>query len=175
MPATTILQINAEELAAHLEPLTDLVCSTVQNGAAISFMQPFDETAGRAFWLDDIVPALNKNQRILFIADHDGQLAGAVQLIVHLPPNQPHRCEVTKLMVHPHARRRGIAQALMKALEQEARTRAKTLITLDTRTGDAAEPLYSRLGYRTAGVIPGFALDPDGHALHATTYMYKTL
>ena len=98
-----------------------------------------------------------------------------MQLILALPPNQPHRCEVAKMMVHPVARRKGVGRALMAALETEARAAGKTLITLDTKTGDKAEPLYKAAGFRTAGIIPGFALDPDGAAMHATTYMYKAL
>jgi ribosomal protein S18 acetylase RimI-like enzyme len=90
-------------------------------------------------------------------------------------PNQRHRAEVAKLLVHPDARRRGIARDLMAAIEEIARQEGRTLLTLDTRTGDAAEPLYRDMGYRTAGVIPGYARGPHGRELEATTFMYKVL
>src|SRR5690606_12955012 len=122
-----------------------------------------------------VFPEVRAGRRKLLIAMLDGEIAGSVQLIVALPPNQPHRCEVAKMMVAPAARRRGIGAALMQALDAEARAASKRLITLDTRTGDSAEPLYRAAGFVEAGVIPGFAFDPDGEAVHATTYMYKTL
>ena len=98
-----------------------------------------------------------------------------MQLDLDTPPNQTHRGEVSKLLVHPSIRRRGIAQRLMVRLEAEARSCGRTLITLDTRTGDKAEPLYASLGYVVAGVIPGYARDPREDRLDATTYMYKRL
>ena len=98
-----------------------------------------------------------------------------VQLDIDTPPNQPHRAEVAKLLVHPDFRRHGFARALMGALETHATAIGRTLITLDTRTGDNAEPLYASLGYRTAGTIPAFCLDPIDGSLHPTTIMYKEL
>jgi ribosomal protein S18 acetylase RimI-like enzyme len=98
-----------------------------------------------------------------------------VQLSTDTPPNQPHRAEVTKLLVHPDFRRRGIARALMAELEVRAAALKRTLITLDTRTGDSAEPLYASMGYKTVGTIPDFCVDPFGERLYPTTIMYKTL
>ena len=112
---------------------------------------------------------------MLLAARLGGEMVGSVQLVTSLPPNQPHRCEVAKMMVRPDARRKGIGRGLMCAVDEEARKAGKSLITLDTRTGDKAEPLYRSAGFKIAGVIPGFAQDPDGRALHATTYMYKEL
>ncbi|WP_241114278.1 GNAT family N-acetyltransferase, partial [Achromobacter insuavis] len=98
------------------------------------------------------------------------------QLDCDTPPNQPHRAEIRKLLVHPDFRRRGIARELMQAAEAAAVTAGRSLITLDTRTGDNAEPLYTSLGYRTVGVIPGFARDArDPNRLDGTTIMYKPL
>jgi GNAT superfamily N-acetyltransferase len=90
-------------------------------------------------------------------------------------PNQPHRAEVKKLLVHPDARRRGIARALMLALEDVAAAEGRTLLTLDTRTGDSAEPLYLSLGYHAAGVIPRYARGPHSPELESTTFLYKEL
>ena len=74
-------------------------------------------------------------------------MVGTVQVVLALPPNQPHRGEIAKLLVHRSARRRGIAQLLMEHAETEARAEGKTLLVLDTVTGDAAERLYARLGW----------------------------
>jgi ribosomal protein S18 acetylase RimI-like enzyme len=98
-----------------------------------------------------------------------------VQLSTDTPPNQLHRAEVTKLLIHPDFRRRGIARALMEELEGLAERLGRSLITLDTRTGDSAEPLYASMGYVTAGVIPGYCRDAFVDRLDATTIMYKAL
>lgn len=164
-----------EELDAHAPALAQIMADTVAAGAAIGYMQPFSLADGLAFFADQVFPEIRAGRRLLLIAIMDGAMVGSVQLITGLPPNQPHRCEVAKMMVAPAARRRGIGAALMAALEAQARAAGKTLITLDTRTGDRAEPLYRAAGFVAAGVIPGFALDPDGAGLHATTYMYKQL
>jgi len=112
----------------------------------------------------------------LWVARLDGRLAGSVQLDTDTPPNQPHRAEVRKLLVHPDLRRRGIARRLMVEVDGMAARLGRSLITLDTRTGDSAEPLYASLGYQTVGVIPGFARDPINAAkVDGTTIMYKQL
>ncbi len=98
-----------------------------------------------------------------------------MQLDYDTPPNQPHRAEVRKLMVHPDFRRQGIARSLMSALENEAVAVHRTLLTLDTRTGDAAEPLYASMGYKIAGVLPGWCRDTPTERLDPTTFMYKNL
>ena len=138
-------------------------------------MQPFGIGDSEAFWRRKVQPGLADGSRILFVARHEGRLAGSVQLNLDTPPNQPHRAEVNKLIVHPDCRRLGIARSLMLALEGEARARGRSLITLDTRTGDKAEPLYTSLGYETAGIVPGFSRDVASDRLDATTIMYKQI
>ena len=91
-----------------------------------------------------------------------------------VPPNQPHRGEIAKLLVRRSARRRGIAQHLMEGAEAAARSEGKTLLVLDTVTGDAAERLYERLGWTRVGVIPNYALYPDGRPCD-TTVFWKSL
>ncbi|MBU4531479.1 MAG: GNAT family N-acetyltransferase [Hoeflea sp.] len=175
MTRIAIHALAADELDAHAEALAQIMADTVTDGAAIGYMQPFALEHGLEFFTTQVFPEVRAGRRRLLLARLDGATAGSVQLIIALPPNQPHRCEVAKMMVAPAARRNGIGRALMQAVDAEARAAGKSLITLDTRTGDRAEPLYRTAGFEIAGVIPGFALDPDGRALHATTYMYKTL
>lgn len=152
-----------------------LLHACVLAGASVNFVLPFTIGEAEAFWRDRIVGPARQGGRIVLAARAGGRIVGTVTLAVDTPPNQPHRAEVTKLLVHPQARRRGIARALMAALEEEARRRGRTLVTLDTRTGDAAEPLYASLGYVTAGVIPDFCRATDCDRLDSTTIMYRRL
>jgi ribosomal protein S18 acetylase RimI-like enzyme len=163
------------EIDGHLDDLAEILAETVKGGGAVSFVQPFSPADGKAFYRDQVRSAVREGERVLLTAFSGGIPVGSVQLVVGLPPNQPHRCEVAKMMVHPGYRGRGIAKRLMAALEAEARLRGKTLITLDTRTGDVSQHLYVAFGFKVAGEIPAYALDPDGERLHATTVMYKQL
>ena len=167
--------LSPEDIHTYLDPLSDILVKSVQSGAAIRFVMPFTKMDARAYWWNEIIPAVQTGQHILFAAFENNVPVGTVQLIQEMPSNQPHRCEVSKLMVHPDHRRKGIAGELMHALETQANFTKRSLITLDTRTGDIAEGFYRSLGFTQAGVIPNFALDPDGKAFHGTTYMYKEL
>ena len=175
MATISIHSLAPDQLDAHTAALAGIMAETVNGGAAIGYVQPFSLDDGHAFFATSVFPEVRAGNRRLLVAKLGAETVGTVQLIVALPPNQPHRCEVAKMMVTPAARRRGIGRALLVALDAEARAAGKSLITLDTKTGDRAEPLYRSAGFKVAGVIPGFALDPDRAALHATTYMYKTL
>jgi ribosomal protein S18 acetylase RimI-like enzyme len=155
--------------------LAAIVEDSVNKGAAISFVQPYSMNDGLRFWRERVFPDVASGKCVLFVACLDEAIVGTVQMHVALPPNQPHRCEVAKMIVHSHARRRGIARRLMLALEGHARSIGKTLITIDTRTGDSAEILYASLGFQRASVIPHYAYDPDGRSTHSTTYMYKEI
>ena len=164
--------------AAYLEELNalaEILHATVHGGASVSFILPFTVDDARTFWLNRVLPAVLTGGRRVLLARSEGSLCGTVQLDLALPPNQQHRAEIAKLLVHPNARRRGIGRALMEAVEDIARTEGRTLLTLDTRTGDSAEPLYQSLGYLTAGVIPNYARDPISPDLQPTTFMYKSL
>lgn len=171
-----ISTLTATDIDAHLGELADLLHACVHDGASIGFVLPHAVADSAAFWVDKVRPAVQAGSRLLLVARRGGTLAGSVQLDHDTPPNQPHRAEVRKLLVHPACRRRGIAQALMAQLEHRAGQLGRSLLTLDTRTGDKAEPLYAALGYRTVGVIPGFCRDTaDAARLDATTIMYKDL
>ncbi|MCR4269120.1 GNAT family N-acetyltransferase [Nitratireductor sp. ZSWI3] len=173
--APIIESLSAAEAERHLEALGALLHACVHDGASIGFILPFSTAEAEAFWRDRVFPSLRAGGRILLVAWVDGRPAGTVQLVTETPANQPHRAEASKLLVHPAFRRQGIARALMVALESQARQSGRALITLDTRTGDKAEPLYASLGFVTAGIIPGYCRDPFVDQLDATTVMYKTL
>jgi ribosomal protein S18 acetylase RimI-like enzyme len=167
--------IGPQDFAALETSLAEIVADGVNSGAAISFMQPYSLDDGRRFWAEEVFPDVAHGRRVLFVAYLDDAVVGTVQMDVTLRPNQPHRGEVAKMVVHSRARRRGVGRALMRALEAHAKSLGKTLITLDTRTGDKAETLYASVGFHRAGVIPNYAYDPDGRAKHGTTYMYKEI
>jgi ribosomal protein S18 acetylase RimI-like enzyme len=145
----------------------------VEGGASVGFTWPFSRTDARAFF-EGVAAEVEQGRRLLVAAFDDGELMGTVQVILALPPNQPHRGEITKLLVHRSARKRGVARMLMEQAEAEARAEGKTLLVLDAVTGDDAERLYERLGWTKVGVIPGFALYPDGRVCD-TTYFWKGL
>ena len=129
---------------------------------------------GRARAFEGFVADAEQGRRLILAAFAEGRLVGTVQVILALPPNQPHRGEIAKLLVHRSARGRGIAQQLMDSAEVEARAEGKTLLVLDAVTGGDAARLYDRLGWTTVGVIPNYALYPDGRPCD-TTYFWKAL
>lgn len=168
--------LTADDAVAHLPALGELLHACVQGGASVSFVLPYSPEDAQAFWRAKVLPGVAGGGLALWVARQDGRIAGSVQLDSDTPPNQPHRAEVRKLLVHPDFRRRGIARRLMREAESHAARIGRSLITLDTRTGDSAEPLYASLGYVTVGQIPGFSRDPrDAGKLDATTIMYKRL
>jgi GNAT superfamily N-acetyltransferase len=178
MTLSTAIQIarwmpDPPSLAADIDMLGTVLHACVHAGASVSFVLPFSHDDAKAFWQTKVLPAVQSGLCLVLVARGAGQILGTVQLDLATPPNQPHRAEVRKLLVHPEARRRGIARALMLALEQEAGDAHRNLLTLDTVTGGFAEPLYSSLGYVKVGVIPRYAVRPDSPELDATTIMYK--
>ena len=162
-------------LAEDVEMLGAVLHACVHQGATVSFVLPFSRDDAKAFWRDKVMPAAQAGTCCVVVARRAGRIVGTVQLDLATPPNQPHRAEVRKLLVHPEARRLGIARALMLAIEEQARQKGRTLLTLDTTTGDFAEPLYLSIGYIKVGVIPRYSLRPDSSKLEATTVMYKEL
>jgi ribosomal protein S18 acetylase RimI-like enzyme len=171
----SIATLSAREIGARVEELGALLSACVLDGASIGFVLPFGREESEAFWLDKVLPGVRDGTRVLLIAEQDGRTVGSAQLGCDTPANQPHRADVSKVLVHPDFRRRGIARALMAEIERHAADRGRSLLTLDTRTGDSAEPLYLSMGYRTVGVIPGYCLDVEKRRLDSTTVMYKAL
>ena len=157
----------------QVEGLAALLIDCVDGGASVSFMQPLPVTKATQFW-QHVAAAVASRDRALLVAEDAGGIVGTVQLVLDLPENQPHRAEVSKMLVHRRARRQGLGAALMRAVESLAHECRKSLLVLDTVTGSDAERLYTRLGWVRCGVIPGYALLPRG-GLCATTYFYRTL
>jgi len=175
MAAVIIASFSAEDITRHPQQLAALMHACVHDGASIGYVLPFTIADSEAFWTAKVLPGVLEGTRALLVAIRDGAIVGSVQLDYDTPPNQPHRAEVRKLLVHPDFRRQGIGRALMAEVEKRAAGLKRNLLTLDTRTGDSAEPLYVSLGYRIVGVIPGYCLDPFAPKLDSTTVMYKAL
>ena len=168
-----IRRLDATELAAQLDGLAAVLADCVAGGASVSYLAPFSHEQARAEF-EAMAAEAEKGRRLILGAFADDRLVGTVQVILALPPNQPHRAEIAKLLVHRSARKRGIAQLLMEHAESEARAAGKTLLVLDTVTGGDAERLYARLGWTRVGVIPGYALYPDRRPCD-TTIFWKTV
>jgi ribosomal protein S18 acetylase RimI-like enzyme len=168
-------RLHASSLECDIDMLGEVLHAIVHAGAGVSFIIPFSLDDGRAFWRDKVLPGLRARTSRVLVARRDTRIVGTVQLDLAVPPNQRHRAEVIKLLVHPTARRCGIARALMVELEAVAQSEARTLLTLDTWTGSAAELLYRSLGYVTVGVIPRYARGSLTPELEPATIMYKEL
>ena len=156
----------------ELQALAELLIDCVDGGASVSFMQPLSIDRALAFWRG-VADEAALGQRVLLVAEDETDIVGTVQVVLAQPENQPHRGDVSKMLVHRRARRRGVGAALMKGAEQAAREAGKSLLVLDTASADA-ERLYASLGWQRCGVIPGYALLPQG-GLCDTTYFYRRL
>jgi GNAT superfamily N-acetyltransferase len=168
-----IRRLDAGGIAEHLDGLAAVLHDCVEGGASVSYMAPFSHEDARAAF-DEWAVDVDRGGRMVLAAFAGDEVVGTVQVVNAWPPNQPHRADIAKLLVRRSARRRGIAEQLMDRAEQEARREGKTLLVLDTVTGDAAERLYDRLGWTKVGVIPNYALYPDGRPC-ATTVFWKAI
>ena len=160
---------------ADIEMLAAVLHAVVYSGAGVSFVVPYSMEAACGFWRDTVLPGVRAHKRRVLVARDGPRIVGTVQLDLAMMPNQQHRSEVCKLLVDPSHWRRGIARALMVAIETVACEERRTLLTLDTWTGRSAEQLYRSLGYVVVGVIPRFARGSTTSELEATTIMYKEL
>lgn len=166
--------LSAAQILSRIDELSDILETCVNDGASVSFMLPFTRDKSRPFWMN-VAQSVDRGERIVLGTQNAaGELIGTVQLISDQPENQPHRADVAKLLVHPSARRGGVARNLMNELEHCAREQGKTLLVLDTAAGSGAELFYHNCGWQKVGVIPGYAKMPDG-MLTGTTLFYKTL
>lgn len=165
--------LDAPAATDALPDLIAILVDCVNGGASVGFMNPFGP-ADAAPWWQGVIAEVAAGRTMLFAAVEDGRVVGTAQLIPATKPNQPHRADVSKLLVRSSARGRGLGAALMHAVEEEARHRNLRLLVLDTATGSDAERLYPRVGWERTGVIPDYALWPDG-GLCDTTVFYKRL
>jgi GNAT superfamily N-acetyltransferase len=168
-----IRRLDAAEACARLDGLAAVLADCVEGGASVRYMAPFShEQAREAF--EAVAAEVEQGRRLLLAAFVGEELVGTVQIALAMQPNSPHRAEIQQLLVCRSARRQGIAQRLMARAEEEALQEGKTLLVLDTVTGDPAEFLYVRLGWTKVGVIPDYALYPDGRPCD-TTVFWKAL
>jgi hypothetical protein len=153
--------------------LSELLIEAVADGASVSFMHPLSFADAETFWAGSLAAAA-RGERIVLGAFDGVELVGTVTVLLALPPNQPHRAEIAKLMTRKSHRHRGVAKALMRSAERQAVERTKTLLVLDTASDGGASALYEGLGFILAGEIPDYALKPHG-GLTGTKIYWKRL
>lgn len=158
---------------SDLGALARLLVDAVDSGAAVSFLAPLTLETAEDWWRTTL--AASHSRAILLVARDAEGIAGTVQLHPAWAPNQPHRAEISKLLVHRRGRRAGLGTRLMEAIEGAARRSGFSLLTLDAKRGEAAERLYRRMGWTPVGTIPRYALDPDGRTPHDAVIFYKEL
>ena len=157
---------------ADIEGLAAVLADCVEGGASVGFMQPYPLDRAAAWWRG-LAADVAAGRRALLVAEDEQGIVGTVHLVLAQPDNQPHRADLCKMLVMRRARKRGVGAALMDAAEREARAAGKTLLVLDTASAEA-ERLYARMGWTRLGVIPGYALLPEGGVCD-TTYFYREL
>ncbi|GAC1486289.1 MAG: GNAT family N-acetyltransferase [Gemmatimonadaceae bacterium] len=155
-----------------VQELAQVLVDAVKGGASISFMADLRLDEAVEWWRR--ILGTSPPRTVVLVARDEQGIVGTVQLQPSWAPNQPHRADVAKLIVHRRARRRGIARALMRELERQAREQQFTLLVLDTCKGSAAERLYSSLDWVRVGEIPHYAVNPDGTPCD-TVFFYRQL
>jgi GNAT superfamily N-acetyltransferase len=166
-----ILLLDAAAAKAAIGELADVLADCVEGGASVNFMLPYSREDAAKFF-EKVIASMERDETVLLAAKLDGRIVGTVQLGIDTPPNQPHRADVKKLLVHRVARNRGVGAALMTRIEQEAKARGRTLLVLDT-AGSEAERLYVRSGWQRVGTIPDYAMWPQGGYCDSTFFWKK--
>jgi len=173
MTAPPVLRIlRPDEIDAHAPVLGAILVACVEGGASIGFVRGVTVERAALFWRD-VAASARRDHRAVILAADGADIIGVVQLIPAGPDNQPHRADVSKMLVHPKARRRGVGALLMDAAHDAARRMGRTLLVLDTQEHSDAERLYARMGWTRAGVIPDYAFDSEGKTLIATVLYWK--
>jgi GNAT superfamily N-acetyltransferase len=170
MGGTEITVLGAAAARSVIDELAEVLADCVDGGASVSFMSPYSHADAKAFF-EKVIASVARDETVLVVAKLDGRVVGTVQLGLDMPPNQPHRGDIKKLLVHRSARKHGLGAALMERAEAEAKARGRSLLVLDT-AGDSAERLYVRTGWQRVGVIPDYAMWPHG-GFCATTFYWK--
>lgn len=174
LPPAGVVVERVDQLSQDtVRELAEVLIDCVAGGASVGFMDPLSEDKAVAFWLG-LSDDLAAGRRVLFVARDDSGIVGTVQLVMATFENQPHRADLAKMLVHRRARRRGVGAALVRAAEQHAFGISRTVLVLDTVTGSDAERLYQGLGWLPGGMIPDYALYPDG-VLTSTSFYYRKL
>lgn len=172
MPEPEIRRLDEAQARRHLDGLAAVLLDCVDGGASVGYMAPFTLAEARLAF-EAFIADVARGRRVLLAAFLAGRVVGTVQVVFAAPPNQPHRGDIAKLLVHRGARRHGVGQRLMERAEAEALAAGRTLLVLDTASPEA-ERLYDRLGWTRLGRVPGYALYPDGRPC-ATTFYWKAL
>ncbi len=171
MDGTSIRPVKAFD-DREIEGLIDVLIDCVEGGASVNFMLPMTRRKAEMFWRS-VAESAARGERVVLAAEDDEGIVGTVQVVLKQVENQPHRGDLSKMLVHRRARKRGLGAALLTAAEASAREAGKTLLVLDTASDDA-ERLYARQGWQRFGQVPGYALWPQG-GLCAATFYYKAL
>jgi GNAT superfamily N-acetyltransferase len=169
--STVVRRLDAVD-EPQVQQLAEVLHDCVHGGASVSFMLPFPVDEAQAFWRG-VAAGVARHERALIVAEVAGVIRGTVQLVLAQPPNQPHRADLAKMLVHRSARRLGLGAALLRAAEETARAEGKTLLVLDTASAEA-ERVYTRGGWVPCGVVPNYALLPQG-GLCDTRFFYREL
>ncbi|NBB47957.1 GNAT family N-acetyltransferase [Rhizobium sp. CRIBSB] len=170
---TEIRELSHADALVALPDLCETLADCVEGGASVGFMAPFTPAEGEVFW-QGVAEAVGRGEVLLYGAFLGERLVGTVQVGFASKPNQPHRGDLMKLLVHRDARGLGLSKSLMAAAEAGSAEAGRTLLVLDTAAGELAETLYEKLGWQRSGVIPNYALFPDGRYCD-TVIFWKTL
>jgi len=169
-PDITVLDAAAAQAA--IDELCEVLVDCVEGGASVSFMLPFGRADAKKSF-DRVIASVARDETVLVAAKLDGRIVGSVQVGLDMPPNQPHRGDIKKLLVHRAARKHGLGAALMQRAEAEAKARGRSLLVLDT-ADDAAERLYVRAGWQRVGAVPDYAMWPQG-GFCDTVFLWKRI
>lgn len=170
-----ILPVADIEKTEIIADLSEILLNVVRLGANVNYLPEVTPDECRKYWLDDVCPAVRGGGRALFVAFADGRAVGSVQLALDTPPNQSHRADVLKLIVHPSYQKRGIGRTLMEAIERRAEEEGRWMLFLVTQTNSAAENLYRSLGYHSAGSVENYCWIPSQRKYEPASFLYKML
>jgi ribosomal protein S18 acetylase RimI-like enzyme len=174
-PTITLSKFGAMDVESNLDELAGLLQACVADGASVNFILPYSTEDAKIFWRKKVLPRMPDDGLVVLVARLGDRIAGSVQLDHNTPPNQPHRADIKKLLVHPDFQRRGIGRLLMQEIEKIATDLGRALLTLDTRTGDKGETLYTSLGFQVAGIIPSYSRDARLDRYDPATFMFKQI
>jgi GNAT superfamily N-acetyltransferase len=165
LPAAEIRE-RADELAELVIHAARAAAMEEETGAAV---RPLDAVG----WTLDVADGAGR-LRIVLVAELDGEIVGAVQVLRPGTALKPHLAEISELMVHPRERGRGIGRALMRSAEEAALAWGASLLTLGASVNARGRGFYAGLGWRMAGVIPGYVPVRGGREADTAVY-YKTI